>query len=132
MLEKKHTNLPLPVQNSYFYLIEEELKQLKEELETFLENMTYMNSLDFAKKVLLSQEIKSNNTIEGYLDDILLVQDIIRHPSNVLNEKQKRRILNLYQGYQFILHEKEINKSSLKELYDILSHHLLKEEESSL
>lgn len=124
---KKHHKLPLPIEHGHFYLIDDELKKNKEELEIFLDGIHHMNSRDFSKKVLFGQEIKSNNTIEGYLDDINLVNDIIRHPNNNLDEQQKRRILNMYRGYKYILQNEDINKDSIKELYSILSNKLLEQ-----
>lgn len=128
---KSRKILPLPVEFSKLYMIEEDLTSQKEELEKFLNGINYMNSRDFSKRVLFGQEIKSNNTIEGYLDDIGQVKSIIKHPTTDLNEEQRRRILNLFHGYKYILQNKDINKDNLKELYNILSDQLLSEEDKS-
>lgn len=128
---KSRSYLPLPLESSRLYLIADDLNKYKEELEKFLEDINYMNNRDFSKRVLFGQEIKSNNTIEGYLDDITQVKRIIKHPTAELDEEQQRRILNLYYGYKFILQNKEINKDTLKELYSILSDQLLSEEDKS-
>lgn len=76
-VEKSRKYLPLPLENSKLYLIDEDLNKHKEELEKFLDGINYMNSRDFSKRVLFGQEIKSNNTIEGYQDDISQVKSII-------------------------------------------------------
>lgn len=123
--EKQILHLPLPIDNGHIYLIDDDLLAQKEELEKFLDGLNYMNSKDFSKKVLFGQEIKSNNTIEGYLDDISIVRSIIKHPINTLNEEQKQRVLNMYYGYKYILQGKDINKENLKELYSILSNKIL-------
>lgn len=128
---KSREYLPLPLEASHLYLIEEDLEKQKEELESFLDGINYMSSRDFSKRVLFGQEIKSNNTIEGYLDDISQVKSIIKHPTTNLSKWQRRRILNLYRGYKFILQDKEINKDNLKELYKILSYELLSNEDLS-
>lgn len=122
---KERRYLPLPLEEDNLYLIDEDLTKYKEELESFLDGINYMNSRDFSKRVLFGQEIKSNNTIEGYKDDIIQIKSIIKHPTTNLNDELRRRILNLYHGYKFILQDKEINKDNLKELYNILSNQIL-------
>lgn len=126
---KKRKYLPLSIDYTKLYLIEDDIKEHIEVLDTFLDGLSYMNNRDFSKKVLCGTEIKSNNTIEGYLDDIFSVRDIIRHKENIKNEDQKRRILNMYYGYKYILQGKDINKDSLKELYNILSKKLLSDDD---
>ena len=103
---------------------EEYLKQFKNLLTTFLQNMDFMKNLDFAKRVMFSTEIKSNNTIEGIYDDISFIEKVISKVENI-KEEDVKRILNLYQGYMYILTHESINKDSLKELYAILSDSLL-------
>ena len=98
MEKKDKIILPLNIDQTNFFYRSSDLRSFQDEVNAFLEDIHFMKTRDFAYKVMFSQEVKSNNTIEGYLDDITLVQNIIRHPSNVLNEEQKRRILNLYQG----------------------------------
>lgn len=131
MEKKDKTILPLDIDQTSFFYRFRDLHALQEEINVFLEDRNFMKTRDFAHKVMFSQEIKSNNNIEGYLDDINLVKNIIRHPSNVLNEEQKRRILNLYQGYQYIAHHKDVNPDTLKELYTLLSFHLLNDYEQT-
>ncbi len=99
----------------------------KKDLDKFLEHKQNMKTLKFAKKVMQGQEIKSNNNIEGIKDDIESIETIIKHNTNITS-KEKTRIINLYNGYQYILKNKEINKDSLKKLYDILSKDILTEE----
>lgn len=128
---KSRTYLPLPLDTGSLFLIENDLTPQKEELERLLETTNNMNNKDFSKRVLFGQEIKSNNTIEGYYDDISLVKSIIKHPSSCLNEEQRKRVLNMYRGYKYILQDKEINKDNLRELYRILSDGLLSKEDLS-
>jgi Fic family protein len=126
---KPRQSLDLPIDNGHVYVINDDLKKQKEELEKFLDGIHYMNSRDFSKKVLFGAEIKANNSIEGYLDDITEIRDIIKHPSNNLNEEQRTRVLNLYRGYKYILQGESINKDTLKSLYNILSQGLLSQDD---
>lgn len=118
---KNRRRLPLPLNYGKLFIIDDDLKCNKEALEKFLDGITFMNTCDFSKRVLFGQEIKSNNTIEGYLDEITLVNDIIKHPSSSFNLYQRKRILNMYNGYKYILEKKEISKDNIRELYQILS-----------
>lgn len=122
---KSRLYLPLPLDNGSLFLVDDDLTPQKEELESLLRTINNMNNKDFSKRVLFGQEIKSNNTIEGYNDDISLVKSVIKHPTSCLNEEQRKRILNMYRGYKYILQDKEINKDNLRELYNILSDGLL-------
>lgn len=98
---------------------------LKEELETFISEESQMNNLDFSKKVMHSQEIKNNNNIEGYLDNVSLIEEVIKNSSSISDKDKKNRIINLYKGYKYILQKPEINKDNLSKLYKILSSNLL-------
>lgn len=104
---------------------DERFLQTREELEEFLAGEKHLHTKSFAKDVMFSHELKANNQIEGYNDDVKLVREIIekRYPNT--NSEQAKRILNLYHGYNYILREKEINPESLKKLYSILSKNLL-------
>lgn len=51
--------------NTNFYIDLERLNQIKEELESFLKDEKEMKTLSFSKKVMQSQEVKTNNNIEG-------------------------------------------------------------------
>lgn len=97
-----------------------------EELLELLDGEDYMRSLSFAKKMMMSQEIKSNNTIEGINDDLSVIDEVIKTKSSIPPDECKR-IVNLYHGYQYILTHKTIDKEHLKELYEILSDGLLDE-----
>jgi len=124
-MEFTHEGLPLSIENSRLYIIRDMLKERKEELEKFLTDNQHMNSCEFAKNVLFSQEIKTNNTIEGYKDDVGLVDDILNKKLNIKDKYKMQRIINLYNGYRFIFENKDISKENLKELYTILSKNLL-------
>ena len=95
----------------------------KQLINNFLSDIDFMKSLDFAKRVMFSTEIKSNNTIEGIYDDISFIEEVISKHTN--DKEDVKRIINLYQGYRYILTHEDINKDSLKELYSILSNGLL-------
>ena len=110
---------------NFLFLNEEYLKKYREELLEFLEDQDYMKSLSFAKRMMMSQEIKSNNAIEGIKDDLSIIQEVIKRRKIPISEEEKTRIINLYHGYQYILTHKRINQNSLKELYSVLSKNLL-------
>jgi len=70
--------LPLEFLNgSHLRLRNERFKQTKEELEAFLDGKRHLHTKSFAKDVMFSHEIKANNQIEGYMDDVKLVRDVI-------------------------------------------------------
>lgn len=104
----------------------EALRPYQEELRSFLSWDQSLDNLEFAKKMLFSHELKANNQIEGYTDNIDIINEIIHEKTkDIKNTERRERILNLYKGYQYILENKNINTKSLKELYEILSHNLL-------
>ena len=109
-----------------FYLIDDLLEPLKEELTEFFQDNNSMMNIEFVKKVLFSHELQANNQVEGYSDDIELINNIIKRKVRKIDDMEKKqRIINLYKGYQFILKYKLVNEKSLKKLYDILSKDLL-------
>lgn len=127
-----HKKIILPLLNDKkdkpaFFFNSDMLESISYELEEFLDG-SYMNSLSFAEKFMGCQEIKSNNSVEGYNDDVTTIMNVIRH-KNSLKEKEEKSIKNLYQGYKKILENKPINNDNLRELYDILSNGLLDEED---
>ena len=99
------------------------LAEKKESLEDFVVNEPLINKSIFTESSF-PQEIKSNNSIEG-IDDAMSEIDQLASRLFVSVNRDKNRILNLYNGYSYILKNKEINKESLKELYNILSNGLL-------
>ena len=113
------------------------LEELKDELEEFLDDsdMNFMKNRTFAKKVLFSREIKANNEIEDYNDDIDEVLNYINNLNNINSKENKQRIINVYKSYLYILRNRlipnQINKNSLKRLYSILSNGLLSDEDLS-
>ncbi len=119
-------SLPLTFENGrHFHLGDIYLNKTRDELEEFLQNKKHLITKEFATDVMFSHELKANNLIEGYTDDLITVEEIINRHYSKISKDQLRRVLNLYQGYNFILKEKEINKETLKKLYDILSKDLL-------
>lgn len=100
-----------------------------EDLNFCLENKTFLDNIDFSKKVMFSHEIKSNNNIEGINDDIDVIRGVIEKQKEIRDIEKRNRIINLYKGYQYILGAGDINKESLRELYSILSDGLLSKDE---
>lgn len=129
MFIPRRTYLDLPLENGRrFYYKADLLDPLKAELDSFLEWDQSMDSLEFAKKMMFSHELKANNQVEGYEDDLELIEAVIeRKTANIKDEERKKRILNLYKGYQFILKHKRMDQKHLKELYKILCNGLLDE-----
>ena len=80
---------------------------------------------------MFSHELKANNQIEGYSDDVNLIKEVIAKKYHGKDEKKVKRIMNLYYGYNYILNNPSINEESLKELYDILSKDLLEERDAA-
>lgn len=99
------------------------LEPYKDDIMRFLDNDD-MRTLSFAKRAMMSQEIKANNTIEGITDDLSIIDKVIKNKSS-LSDREKKRIINLYHGYQYILTHKDINKETLRELYLLLSDEIL-------
>ncbi len=122
------TRLNLTWKDDLPYIINEEyLKPYIYDLLEFLDGLDYMNNLDFAKKVMMSQELKANNIIEGITDDLSLIDEVIDSIAQNISEERKQRIINLYHGYNYILSHQDINKDSLRELYSYLSEDILDE-----
>lgn len=103
----------------------ERLYSKMEELEKFISENRYANTLRHSQDVLFSHEIQANNFIEGYKDDVETIYNVIHKCSKITDPKKKQRILNLYKGYRYILQRNSINKDSLKKLYSLLSKDLL-------
>ena len=58
--------LKLPHESGgYFGITKDVYAALKEETEEFLKGEEFLNSHEFARKVMLTHEIKANNTLEG-------------------------------------------------------------------
>ena len=109
-----------------FYVRREPLIPVYEELEEFLTFDHNMANLHFAKKMLFSHEIKANNQVEGYGDDLGVIESVIKKKTDrIKDESVRKRILNLYRGYQYILNHHKVDREHLKELYKILSKDLL-------
>ncbi len=101
--------------------------RVQDELENFLVDEDFLNSEKFAKKVLISREIKANNEIEYINDDLDIITNVIKNNHNYKNKNVRQRIINLYNGYQYIFNKQEINEDNLKKLYSILSKNLLEQ-----
>lgn len=108
-----------------FYYNEVLINRLKKDLDKFLSDKPYMRKKMFAARMILSLEVKTNNAIEGDIDDFSKIEDAI---NNIKGRTEKeQRIINLYKAYQYILNGNPITKESLYELYQILSKDLLDE-----
>lgn len=122
----KFTKLDLETNEGANIRIDSEyLKPYKEELLEFIDGLDYMRTLKFARSMMISQEIKSNNVIEGIKDDLSIIDKVITQRKDDLSQTERQRIINLYHGYQYILTHKKIDKDTLKELYQLLSENIL-------
>ncbi len=111
--------------NKKLYYNDEYLTIYKKDLDSFLNRDFNINNIEFAKKVMMGQELKANNNIEGIIDDLELIDEIVKTKGKNYDFKEKKRIINLYKGYRYILQKKDINKDNLRVLYDLLSDNLL-------
>ena len=107
------------------------IQPLKDELESFLSGEEQLNSKLFSKRVMFTHELKANNTVEGINDSVSLIQSVINKASSISDDERRNRIINLYNGYKYILEGKEINEETVRKLYSILSKDLLSIEDSS-
>ncbi len=130
---QKREYLELPTEKgTRFYVRREPLKPIYDELEEFLDTNHNMDNLHFAKKMLFSHEIKANNQVEGYGDDLSVIESVIEKKTDrIKDEMVRKRIYNLYRGYQYILKHRKVDAEHLRELYKILSKDLLLESDAS-
>lgn len=110
---------------THLKLREDRFAQTRNEIELFLDGERHLHTKAFAKDVMFSHEISSNNLIEGYGDDVTTIRKIIESRARNGKDSQAQRILNLYHGYNYILKEDKIDKETLRKLYGILSKGLL-------
>ena len=103
----------------------ERFLEVKKELIEFLKGERHLCTKVFAKTVMFSHELKANNQIEGFGDDVEIIKKVIARTKDIQDKDKRQRILNLYHGYNYILRTKEINPDTLKKLYSILSKDLL-------
>ncbi len=124
--------LPLKTTSGRLFTINKEyLADLIKELEEFLEEQDFMNNKTFSKKVLFTHEIKANNTVEGINDSVSLIEKVIEDAYQVTDDERRARIINLYNGYKYILNGEKITEDSVSKLYKILSDGLLSYEDLS-
>lgn len=123
--------LPLGMEYRNLIYNDETLLPIMEELEKYIADIKYINSLTFSKDVLFSHELQANNSVEGYKDDVETIIEVINNVSDVKDPQKKQRIINLYQGYRYIMQGNAINKDNLRTLYSILSECLLSKDDLS-
>jgi len=122
----ENLKLPLSINSKNLILKKnEKFNILYDDLNNFLNDKNYILNKDFTHHSRFSSEIKFNNTIEGYKEDVDLINNVIKNKIKDIPNNKRKRIINLYKGYQYILNNKEINKDTLNTLYNILSDGLL-------
>ena len=118
--------LELPMgKNNYLMINPDYFEDIRVELEDFLYGEDGLNSKDFVRKILFNQEIKTNNAVEGINNDLLIIENVIKNNLMIGNDKKRREIINLYNGYKYIFTNNIMDKEHLLELYKILSDGLL-------
>ena len=118
--------LELPMGNNNYLMINPGyFEDIRVELEEFLHGEDGLNSRDFVRKILFNQEIKTNNAVEGINNDLLIIENVIKNNLMMGNDKKRREIINLYNGYKYIFTNSVMDKEHLLELYQILSDGLL-------
>ena len=126
MLNLRREVLPLKTTGGRLFTIHNGIIQpFKDELEDFLKGEEQLNNKLFSKRVMFTHELKANNTVEGINDSVSLIQMVINKASSISDEEKRNRIINLYNGYKYILEGKEINEDNVRKLYQILSKDLL-------
>jgi Fic family protein len=127
---KKYIDLRTENNRKLFYN-SEKIKIKCLEIQSFLNQIKFINTLDFTKGVLFPYEIKFNNTIEGYNEDINNIINIINfpHDKTLKTKEDYQRIRNMYLAYTYILNKKTFDKDTLYKLYSILSANLLEEDD---
>ena len=123
---KQYETLDLEKENgTRFFYQPNKIEESKQELQEFVLEEKHMNNISFAKKVMFSHELKANNQVEGYNDDVKTIEEVIKKETSINDLQKQKRILNLFAGYKYILDHSSINKDSLKELYSVLSEGLI-------
>lgn len=101
---------------------------ITKEIEEFIISEPSLKKVKF--KTQIPKDIQSNNIIEGIDDDIEAIKRIINRKliidtSDELSASQTQKVMNLYNGYRYILEKREINKEHLRELYLLISSGLI-------
>ena len=120
--------------NRPLYINTSKLDSIKNELESFCNDTIFSLSHTFPKEILFPYELKNNNAIEGYQQEISSIIKIINNPRLKTNklDNEYQRIYNMYLGYDFILEKTPITEESLFKLYKILSNKILEKDEMLL
>ncbi len=113
------------IEGTRFYLRREAIQGNIDDLNNFLKGQRRIHTKTFAKKMMFTEEIKTNNLVEGYVDDISIIERVIKKASSIKDPERRARILNLYAAYKYILKGGTIDKESIRELYTITSNGLL-------
>ncbi len=121
--------LPLGIDSRNLIYNDDVLAPIIADLENYISDVKYINTLTFSKDVLFSHEVQANNSVEGYKDDVETILEVINNVSHVKDPQKKQRIINLYQGYRYIMQGKQINRDNLRILYSILSKELLSKDD---
>ena len=94
---QKRIYVELPKENGpRFYYRDEALQKVKKELQSFLEWDKSMNNITFARKMMYSHELKANNQVEGYQDDLALIEEMDEHHLHELYQILSEGLLSEY------------------------------------
>lgn len=125
--------LPLKLEDQHFDLKYDQnaLQGLVEEFDMFLEDLSFMNCPEFYQKAILPYELKANNMIEGYnenIENIVRLMENLRVRKNI-DVQELTRIKNMIKGLRHIANQDQINEKNLSKLYNLLSKDILDPED---
>lgn len=125
--------LPLKLEGHQFDLKYDQnsLQPITEEINVFLEDLSFMNCPDFYQNIILPYELKANNMIEGYnenLENIVRLMENLRVSKNI-NLSELKRIKNTIKGLRYITNQDQIDENNLFKLYGLLSNDILAPED---
>ena len=90
-----------------FCLYKPALEPLKAELEDFLIDKEHLMNLDFAKKVMFSHEIKSNNNIEGINDSVQDIEEVIEIDKSISNTDLRNTLIMEFPELSYLLEDED-------------------------
>lgn len=108
-----------------FFYRKNKINKAKKELQKLIDQNHEFDTRTFAISKMFPEEINFNNRIESYKSDYHSLNELFdKAASKTIDRK---RSINLYRGYKFILTRRKITKESLKRLYKILSDDLIED-----
>ena len=110
-------NLPLEKRGVFFYE-KNKIEKLSREVNDLFSKAKFVNDSDLRKILMIPENLRIVDDLDVY--DIDKVHDFINN-----NSIESLRLFNIYLGYIFIFSNDDINRDSLKNLYNIISHNIV-------